>query len=248
MLGKIRKWQTKSWEQRINSFGNFDRIALFQFETECSYYHPVKEKCKKKGQPGELGYSCHEFRRRKLLEQVLQICGFLDVEILLLPEYSVRPETVEFLWKEIRNKGYQFSIWAGTFRIPYDYKFSKELFQDLAGKSKLFHAAVLPVIMPGEDKVYCSRIKKYPSIALNEDINPSAVMDDNFKPIAMNHRGDDGCEEYGDARDRVTELICAEMFALSSPGNMISFAEESFQLFCKYTSKRLEFEEYEKKY
>lgn len=247
VLGKIREWQTKSWEQRINIFGNFDRIALFQFETECSYYHPVKEKCKKKGQPGELGYSCHEFRRRKLLEQVLQICGFLDVKILLLPEYSVRPETVEFLWKEIRNKGYQFSIWAGTFRIPYDYKFSKELFQDLAGKSNLFHAAVLPVIMPGEDKVYCSRIKKYPSIALNEDINPSAVMDDNFKPIAMNHRGDDGCEEYGDARDHVTELICAEMFALSSPGNMISFAEESFQLFCKYTSKRLEFEEYEKK-
>ena len=49
VLGKIREWQTKSWEQRINIFGNFDRIALFQFETECSYYHPVKEKCKKKG-------------------------------------------------------------------------------------------------------------------------------------------------------------------------------------------------------
>ena len=249
VLGKIREWQTKSWEQRINIFGNFDRIALFQFETECSYYHPVTEKCKskKKEQSGELGYSCYEFRRRKLLEQVLQICGFLHVKILLLPEYSVRPETVEFLWSEIKNKGYQFSIWAGTFRIPYDYKFSKGLFQDLTGKSNLLHAAVLPVIMPGVDKVYCSRIKKYPSIALNEDINPSAVMDDNFKPIAMNHQGNDGCEEYGDARDRVTELICAEMFALSSPGNMISFAEESFRLFRNYTSKRLEFEEYEKK-
>ncbi len=249
VLGKIREWQTKSWEQRINVFGNFDRIALFQFETECSYYHPITEKCNEKGQSGELGYSCQEFRRRKLLEQVLQICKSLEVKILLLPEYSVRPETVEFLWNEINNKdkGYQFSIWAGTFRIPYDYKFSKGLFQDLAGKSNLFHAAVLPVIMPGVDKVYCSRIKKYPSIALNEDINPSAVMDENFKPVAMNHRGNDGCEEYGDARDRVTELICAEMFALSSPGNMISFAEESFRLFRNYTSNRLEFEEYEKK-
>ncbi len=247
VLGKIREWQTKSWEQRINIFGDYDRIALFQFKTECSYYHPVKEKCKKKGQTGELGYSCHEFRRRKLLEQVLQICGFLHVKILLLPEYSVRPETVEFLWNEVKNKGYQFSIWAGTFRIPYDYKFSKGLFQDLTGKSNLLHAAVLPVIMPGVDKVYCSRIKKYPSIALNEDINPSAVMDDNFKPVAMNHQGNDGCEEYGDARDRVTELICAEMFALSSPGNMISFAEESFRLFCNYTSRCLKFEEYEEK-
>ena len=101
--------------------------------------------------------------------------------------------------------------------------------------------------MPGVDKVYCSRIKKYPSIALNEDINPSAAMDDNFKPVAMNHQGNDGCEDYGDARDRVTELICAEMFALSSPGNMISFAEESFRLFRNYTSKGLEFEEYEQK-
>ena len=54
--------------------------------------------------------------------------------------------------------------------------------------------------------------------------------------------------EYGDARDRVTELICAEMSALSSLGNMISFAEESFQLFRNYASKHLEFEEYEKKY
>ena len=60
VLGKIREWQTKSWEQRINIFGNFDRIALFQFETECSYYHPIKEKCKKKGQLGDLGYSCYE--------------------------------------------------------------------------------------------------------------------------------------------------------------------------------------------
>lgn len=248
ILGKIREWQMKSWEQRINMFGNYDRIALFQFETECSYYYPVKERCNKKGQSGELGYSCYEFRRRKLLEQVLKICGFLDVKILLLPEYSVRPETVEFLWNEIKDKGYQFSIWAGTFRIPYDYKFSKGLFQDLVGKSNLFHAAVLPVIMPGVNKVYCSRIKKYPSIALNEDINPSAIMDDNFKPVAMMiHQGNDGCAEYGDARDRVTELICAEMFALSSPGNMISFAEESFRLFRNYTSKRLEFEEYEKK-
>ncbi len=117
----------------------------------------------------------------------------------------------------------------------------------MADKSNLLHAAVLPVIMPKEDKVYCSRIKKYPSIALNEDINPSAVMDDNFKPVAMNPSGNDGRREYDDARDRVTELICAELFALSSPGNLISFAEESFRLFRNYASKRLEFKEYEKR-
>ncbi|HBI62544.1 MAG TPA: hypothetical protein DDY31_15260, partial [Lachnospiraceae bacterium] len=249
ILQKIREWQEGSWGQRRNPFSNFDRIALFQFETACSYHHPAIEKCPPKNQTGELVYSCEEFRRRKLLEEVLRICKLLDVEILLLPEYSVRPETVEFLWNKLKDGNYQFSIWAGTFRIPYDYKFSKEPFQDLAGRSNLFHAAVFPVIMPGVDKVYCSRIKKYPSIALKEDINPCAAMvdNDNFLPVAMNHQIKDGCQEYGDARDHVTELICAEMFALSSPGNLISFAEESFQLFRKYTTNGLKFEEYEKR-
>lgn len=244
---KIRNWQANSWKQRSSDFCNFDRIALFQFETACSYYHPAIEKCKEKSQSGELGYSCEEFRRRKLLEEILQICHLLKVEILLLPEYSVRPETVEFLWNKVKEKKYQFSIWAGTFRIPFDYKFSKEPFQELTDKNNLFHAAVLPVIMPGVDRVFCSRFKKYPSIALREDINPCATMDDNFQPVAMKHQGNGGCREYGDARDHVTELICAELFALSSPGNLISFAQESFQLFRKYTSNRLRFREYKDK-
>ncbi len=253
-MTEIRMWQETSWKQRHSNFTNPVRIALFQFETKSSYYHPCVECCeyKEKSKVGEIRQSCHEFRRRKLLENVLQICESMEVDILLLPEYSVRPETVEFLWRKIgRDKEYHFSVWAGTFRIPWDYKFQMEPFKDLVGKNNYFHAAVLPVIMPESEKVYCSRVKKYPSITLKEDINPTPAMDDNFRPIAERFsydysqdghiwiaeeqaRKNFGREGFGDARDSVTELICAELFALSSPGNLLSFADESLRLYCNY--------------
>lgn len=59
--------------------------------------------------------SCAEFRRRELLERIMEICSDFNVDILLLPEYSVRPETVEWMRKVLddEQKGYKFSIWAG---------------------------------------------------------------------------------------------------------------------------------------
>ena len=58
------------------------------------------------------------FTIRELLEKVMEICSDFDVDILLLPEYSVRPETVEWMREVLddEQKGYKFSIWAGTYR------------------------------------------------------------------------------------------------------------------------------------
>lgn len=113
-----------SLRKRTKRFSNYDRIALFQFDTKSSYYHPCTEICKYahtcKGVEADtdtLEYSCEEFRRQKLLEKVLELCEALKVDILLLPEYSVRPETVRFLRELMENKhkrdpsSYAFSIW-----------------------------------------------------------------------------------------------------------------------------------------
>ena len=250
-----------SLRKRTKRFSNYDRIALFQFDTKSSYYHPCTEICKYahtrngvKTDTDTLEYSCEEFRRQKLLEKVLELCEALKIDILLLPEYSVRPETVRFLRELMENKhkrdpsSYTFSIWAGTFRIPPNYQFDSDTFQELSGRTDIFHSAVLPVIMqiPGSENfaAYCRRFKKYPSVTLNEDINTYVPHTEPYKPITeaiwTEKKYQTGeCLKgsphlYFDARDHVTELICAELFALSSPGNMLSFADRSYQLYRQY--------------
>lgn len=237
-LTEIRKKQEESWASRKNNFKNYDRIALFQFETVDSYHHPVIEVCSKLKQNG-FTVSCHEYRRRKLLKEVLDICDLMEVQILILPEYSVRPETVGFLYQEMREgrkdgHKYNFSIWAGTFRVPYDYVFDRAPFKELVQGEDIFHAAILPVLMPEGEKPFCHRQKKYPSIPLKEDINPCRVLNEQIVPVVERALEKASLTEYKDARDDVTELICAEVFALSSPGNLISFADAAYQLYQNY--------------
>ena len=45
-------------------------------------------------------------------------CGNFKVDILVLPEYSVRPETVQWIAKMLPELASKTSIWAGTFRKP----------------------------------------------------------------------------------------------------------------------------------
>lgn len=233
-LNYIEEEQDRSLEARKKEFGHTDRIAFFQFKTECTYYHPKIELCKNSKIEYQHGYSCYEFRRRKLLEEVFKACSKLKVDILLLPEYSVRPETVVWMYQQIADNNYEFSIWAGTFRIPYGYQFDTGYFSnDFFNKEPYYHAAILPVISKDEHKklnIICKHIKKYPSIALEEDINPYAISDDNnnFEPVMKN------ISDFGEARSHVTELICAELFALSSPGNIVSFKREALKLYLKY--------------
>lgn len=246
-LKRIKSKQDASLAYRKKEFEIMDRIAFFQFEAECSYYHPSCELCKAFPKDDSYGCSCHEFRRRKLLEEVFKICDILKVEILLLPEYSVRPETVIWMYDIMIKASYHFSVWAGTFRIPYDYKFDKTYFPGLDGKS-YYHAAVLPVISKNKEKtldIICKHFKKYPSIALEEDINSYVAVTDNYKPVMR------GISDYGEARSHVTELICAELFALSSPGNLVSFGKETFKQYLKYMPgkyKPKDIPEEEKKY
>jgi CHC2 zinc finger/Reverse transcriptase (RNA-dependent DNA polymerase)/Toprim-like len=68
--------------------------------------------------PGQLKLCLDEWRRRKVLIDVVEACETFGVHVLLLPEYSMRAETVLWLAGYLEAKGSKISVWAGTFRVP----------------------------------------------------------------------------------------------------------------------------------
>ncbi len=250
-LRKFQKEQHHSWTSRKNLNGNIDRIAFFQIDVDDSYVHPLAEVCikqekgmvkfkkdpprwnhKRAGQHQYRLYSCSEYRRRKLLEAAFSACEQFDVDILLLPEYSVRMETVQWMLETIKSSRYHFSVWAGTCRLIPGRKYESELLKELNPESEDYKA-ILPIIctqpvltLDGSQKrkypyLYLKRSKKYPSISMEELINPSTKRLD---PV-MKDPGHMGGLMYGDARDDVMELICAEVFLATNPGNITAFAQ-----------------------
>ena len=262
----IHRLQEESWRSRREKFANYDRIALFQFDIDSSYFPPSierckvkKEKCKGKRPESEnaaegfdgVEPSCAEYRRRMLLKPVLEACSLFGVEILLLPEYSVRPETVEWIAEVLAemmdNEKHIFSVWAGTFRVPAGHKFDSsghwDKTADLGGQD-YYHSAVLPIVTLVEEnqkkkiRILSDKTKKYPSVALHEEINPVPGLTENFIPV-MKKRFKAFYDKnilIGDARDDVTELICAEVFAVSAVCNYPSFLNESYSAYKKYAA------------
>lgn len=263
---------TANWEKRKKTFRELDRIALFQFEIFSSYLHPDAEAEKNLNKNvnidritesqkriGEEIYfpSFEEYRRRKLLEEVFKACDSFGVEILL-PEYSVRPETVEWMCGYLEEQEYTFSIWAGTFKIPVDYKFYGKYWTELKGQilseELYWHSAPLPVIMndqkgnePGERnvQVITKKFKKYPAVALKEEINPVPAMSDlkeskSFCPVVDKVSNFKTIDIDSDARKDVTELICAETFAVSNISNYPSFLQASIDADYKYRKRKSE--------
>ncbi len=252
-LKNFQKAQQHSWASRQNLNGNVDRIAFFQFDVDDSYVHPLAECCtKQKNIPSfhqfkqkpirwdlkqakahhyQL-YSCSEYRRRKLLAAVFAVCDQFKVDILLLPEYSVRMETVQWMLETIKKRQYKFSVWAGTCRLAPGRKYESEALKELNQKSEDCKA-ILPIIctepaLPFEcgpkrkyPLLHLKRSKKYPSISMEELINPHDMK---LVPV-MKDTKQLGGRLYGDARDDVMELICAEVFLASNPGNMTAFAQ-----------------------
>jgi len=294
IIREIDKIKRDKWKERKKQFSTYNRIAFFQFEVDNSYEHPIVEICnnekigkeekkgleykkfKTKWDPNELMkedesldgatkfLSCAEFRRRKLLEKVLEVCSYFDVEILLLPEYSVRPETVEWLKKEIDNQNYKISVWAGTLRLVPNRNLSSEVFEDILNSPNYDWSALLPIVVHNEkdingtdlsnkvvkeietkSRVICDRIKKYPAISLQEVINPDRPKDRGYIDAVIKKRYDEHL--FGDARDSVIELICAELFMIASPSNIHVLAKASYDLYQRFnTGNHLKFEEYYK--
>lgn len=148
----------------------------------------------------ELLPSWNEHRRRRLIDEALRACHQFEVDVLVLPEYSVRPDTVEWLRKRLIELGSKkLSVVAGTYRLhgtPRDLYF-KESFEKIFGaedKVKVFSPSgnsmeksayitllqPIPDAGPGAVGVF-SRRKKYHSMAMGEYINPS---DEPWAPLA----------------------------------------------------------------
>ena len=226
------------------------RIALFQWEVDSTYQHPILDVCTKGDEALEKarrtpthwhesddqGFtwstpSCAEERRLRLLEAALDACQAFDVDVLLLPEYSVRPETVVWLWDRLREPGHRrLSVWAGTFLNPHGGGASGDL-QKIARSSGLpgipGGTSVLTALLapeaeegdrdatPNQDRRRevraAARWKKYPSVAMGEHIRPWE------QPLAPLFPGP---MARGELRSYLLELVCSEVFFVASPANV----------------------------
>jgi len=232
---KFGRLQLEAWGNRMRKHKRHARIAIFQFDVDETYRHPIFEVCKS-DESTDFGkvvcglsrrkrlceweedadlMSCAEKRRRRMLRKVMAACKAFEVDILLLPEYSVRTETVEWIRDVIDEISPCTSIWAGTLRLaPGGRGFHRD-------KERRDWAAYLPVILPSDGSGGKSSIefrrKKYPAIAVEEVILPTI---DPLKPIF----GEKKIAGF-DPRAYVLELICSELFLLTSPANHLSLRD-----------------------
>ncbi|GEM_PF-1188866 len=145
----------------------------------------------------ELLPSWNELRRRRLIESAISACQQFGVDVLVLPEYSVRPDTVEWLRNHLGNlegSGTRPSVVAGTYRLhgnPKDLHFSQR-FSKIFGeadakkvfdpqKKSMEKSAYLTLLQPAEDVArgfvgVFTRRKKYHSMAMKELINPPSDL------------------------------------------------------------------------
>jgi DNA primase catalytic core len=187
-LKKFEDIQKGHWRERQDRMGRHTRVALFQFNVNGhdSYRHPLTEICENcdhtnlitkeineyKKHPDRYSYdnktegnyklkSCAEYRRQQILRKVIESCNAFSVDLLLLPEYSVRPETVLFIKKILKEQDSNLTVWAGTYRLPY-----------LGNPIKGNIGPMMAPLHVISTEIDSWRAKKYPAVALGEVFNP----------------------------------------------------------------------------
>lgn len=204
-----------------------------------------------------------EHRRQRLLSTAIEVCERFKVDLLVLPEYSVRPETVEWLKEELRHKGV--AVLAGTYRQfdsapdmllgakmsllwPYPNDAASELSSALRQDNRTLASAERVrdgVVLEWE------RLKKYRAVAVDEYIRPSA---DPLMPLFHPRDIQDklGISIPTQQLNRLLtatplplkyclELICSELFMLTSPANLLLLAkdyEDQLSRFARGTTKK----------
>ena len=133
-----------------------------------------------------------EHRRRRILLECLKSCESFKVDALVVPEYSLRPDTIAWLKRWMEAKGSKVSVVAGTYRLhgrPHDGSF-RERFAEIFGEgdhAKIFgedsslsmeKTAYITLLSPqkisaiGNFVGVFSRAKKYPAVAMGEFFRP----------------------------------------------------------------------------
>lgn len=235
----MARLQEPSWLNRgATKLPSMARIAFLQWNVDQSYRHPHHECCEsgKDGRPRRK--SCAEHRRRKILSVAIQACRNFKVEVLVLPEYSVRPETIEWLLSSQIDIG-DISIWAGTYKLPHGFS-SSSVFHELGSEQRRVGQSIHTVITPEAKRnpgKLLQRAKKYPAVALGESFNPGRQR---LKPVFSSFLELEDLygvkRQFFDHRPLILELICSEVFLLTSPANWTTLAAAYAQLLAKYAS------------
>ncbi|MBS3850214.1 toprim domain-containing protein [Devosia sp. BSSL-BM10] len=259
-LALIDKKRLSSWEARSSAKNpGTHRVALVQWDVVDSYYSPghkggqyeglvSPEGDKPAGQTkvkdGGVFLSTSEYRRRTLIREVLKACADLKVDGLVFPEYSLRPETINWLARQLKTQPQKITVWCGTFRVPS----GTQLDQDFSAKAAVpfvsssgplptlmnrwdAHTAVLTCLRAIVEKQlikveHFARPKRYPSAAAGELIRPP--FKEPWIPLLV------------DENDAFTlgtfslELVCSEMFPHASSANFVGIIEEAKELADRY--------------
>jgi DNA primase catalytic core len=194
-----------------------------------------------------------EHRRRRFLKRALEACRLLKVELLVLPEVSVRRETVEWMEEELRCHYPGIGVLAGTYRhfgqsIP-DRTEPKDVIADIhplmAPLTLLWRPEdALSKSLFGESSAVRTlrffRGKKYRAVAANELFRPD------WRPLQPLFGAAQLLDQLGDfdlSRKRIKEiiravaeqmpslrycmeLVCSELFLLTSPANQLPLQRE----------------------
>lgn len=178
-----------------------------------------------------------EHRRRVLLSQALRACRELKVELLVLPEVSVRPDTVEWLKGELfHHPG--LAVLAGTYRL---FEAASNHTEHLKEKlTLLWHPEKSEADafgLQGDARVMqFQRDKKYRAVAAHELFRPGSatlaplyreqLILDALRSTWTGNRTFEQTSElmraliHGRQKLRYcAELICSELFLLTSPAN-----------------------------
>ncbi|WP_163029738.1 RNA-directed DNA polymerase [Pseudomonas viridiflava] len=211
-----RDLQREAWSLRKGRSPGHTRIAIMQWKVDETYHHPATEleHWDKKWPPETpllpMEKSRAESRRRKFISEALNSCEAFGVDILVLPEYSVRPDTVKWLREQLKRKPNYPAVLAGTYKLhgnSTDANFEKT-YNSILGNSdhlKTFgqsiangssehsnsylsgeHSAIVTLLAPLElttgERIVCtfSRRKKYSSLAASEVFSP---LIENLRPL-----------------------------------------------------------------
>lgn len=177
--------------------------------------------------------SWSEHRRRRLLLEALEACEKFKTDVLVLPEYSVRPETVIWLRDYVSKNASAPAIYAGTYRMFGSAERGADIEKlGLFGSKHTDLQAVLSLIErpKGKNAVVYTRPKRYPSVAADECFNPGCSSDTLF--LQRN-----GPDKGVDPLSFFVELICAEIFVATSPANLHFLVEEYQCLLRKFHGK-----------
>lgn len=178
-----------------------------------------------------------EHRRRVLLGQALRACRELKVELLVLPEVSIRPDTVEWLKGELLHHP-GLAVLAGTYRL---FEAESDHTEHLKEKlTLLWQPAKIEAEafgLQGDARVMqFQRDKKYRAVAAHELFRPGseplaplyreALVLEALRSTWAGARTFDQTKElmraliHGPQKLRYCmELICSELFLLTSPAN-----------------------------